>query len=131
MRFGWAHVSKRWVTGCTIIFSAQIEMRTKYVNCPVTVVIVVRFLYLNGEIFTSVFSEVPSPALLFDLDVAKLLVSPPMGVKDIGLLCRDPCMLNLSLLGVWFTPLSLLRVLRNLPRKSHVPLCESDVRCLL
>lgn len=111
---------KGQVTECIILFSAPIETRTKYVDCPVTTMADVRFVYLGGRKFSSVFSESSSPTLSFDLNVTKRLLPPPLEFKDIGPLSRGPCMLRLSPFEVKRLPLSLLRILSPPSRECYV-----------
>lgn len=77
MRFGWAPVSRRQVTWCIILILGPIETRTKYTDCPITVIIEVLIVCLSGENFTS-FTKSSSPAFLSDFNVAKYVLSHPL-----------------------------------------------------
>lgn len=53
MRPVWAPVLRSQVRECIILFPVWIEMRAKYADCPVTVIIEGFFAYLVGGKFSS------------------------------------------------------------------------------
>lgn len=60
IRFWWAPVPKGQVTWYIILCSAPTKIRTKYADCPETVLIDVQLSYVSKGKFTSVFSDFPS-----------------------------------------------------------------------
>lgn len=58
----------------------------KYADCSVTAVIKVLFVYLSRGNFAFVLSRFSSRSPLSNVNCAKRLLSPSLGVKDIGLL---------------------------------------------
>lgn len=73
-RFDSPPVWRRQATGCVILFSAVIEMRTKYAKCPVAVITEAWFAYWGERNFAYVFSKRLSPALLSNSDAAKCML---------------------------------------------------------